>query len=61
MKKRVNISIDDKTLYILDNLAEVRGIDRSTMITLAVRYLDKNSGSDFAEDYEVYIKSYHLY
>lgn len=52
MKKRVNISIDDKTLYILDKLAEDRGIDRSTMITLAVRYLDKNTGSDFAEDYE---------
>lgn len=40
MKKRVNITLDDKTLYIIDSLAEDRGIDRSTMITLCIRQFD---------------------
>lgn len=52
MKKRVNISIDDKTLYILDNLAKDRGVDRSTMITLAVRMIDIKYDSEYAKDYD---------
>lgn len=37
MKKRINISIDENTLYYLDGLAYENGVDRSTLITLLVR------------------------
>ena len=37
MKKRINITIDEKSLNMLDDMAKDRGIDRSTMVTLLVR------------------------
>lgn len=40
MKKRINITIDEKTLFIVDSLAESRCVDRSTMITLCIRQFD---------------------
>lgn len=36
MKKRVNITVEDRLLKILDNMAEERGVDRSTMISLMI-------------------------
>lgn len=51
MKKRVNITLDDKTLYIIDSLAEDRGIDRSTMITLCIRRFDLDHDR-FCDDYD---------
>lgn len=50
MKKRVNITLDDKTLYIIDHLAEGRGVDRSTMITLCIRQFDLEHDR-FCENY----------
>lgn len=51
MKKRVNITMDDKTLYIIDALAEARGVDRSTMITLCIRDFDLKHDR-FSDDYD---------
>lgn len=51
MKKRINITIDEKTLYIVDKLAEARGIDRSTMITLCIREKDSLGKYPYALDY----------
>lgn len=51
MKKRVNITLDDKTLYIIDSLAADRGIDRSTMITLCIRQFDLDHDR-CCDDYE---------
>ena len=36
MKKRVNITIEEKMLNTLDKMAEERGVDRSTMISILV-------------------------
>lgn len=52
MKKRINITIDEKTLYIVDRLAEERGIDRSTMITLCIREKDLQVANSYAEYYK---------
>ena len=52
MKKRINITIDDKTLFIIDKLAEDRGIDRSTMITLCIREKDLKVGSMHCLDFD---------
>ena len=51
MKKRINITIDEKTLYIVDKLAEERGIDRSTMITLCIREKDSLKKNPYSYDY----------
>lgn len=51
MKKRINITIDDKTLYIVDKLAEQRGIDRSTMITLCIREKDSMGLNTYASEF----------
>lgn len=51
MKKRINISLDDKTLYIIDNLAEDRGLDRSSMIALIIREKDMNTVR-YCDDYD---------
>lgn len=51
MKKRINITIDDKTLYIVNSLAEERGIDRSTMITLCIRVFDMDHDC-YCDDYD---------
>lgn len=52
MKKRINISLDEKTLYIVDKLALDRGIDRSTMITLCIREKDGNRLHSYSEEYD---------
>lgn len=52
MKKRINITIDEKTLYIVDKLAEERGVDRSTMITLCIREKDSLSKDPYSFDYK---------
>ena len=52
MKKRINITIDEKTLFIIDKLAEDRGIDRSTMITLCIREKDIKEGSMYCLEFD---------
>ena len=52
MKKRINITIDEKTLFIIDKFAEDRGIDRSTMITLCIREKDIKDGNFYSLEFD---------
>lgn len=52
MKNRVNITIDKKTLYIIDEMAKDRGIDRSSMITLCIREKDLKDGNMYCLEYD---------
>ena len=51
MKKRINITIDEKSLNMLDDMAQERGIDRSTMITLLVRIREMEQRKAFERYY----------
>ena len=53
MKKRINITLDDKSLFIVDHMAEDRGIDRSSMITLLIRLYDEKTFNNYSEEYEI--------
>lgn len=51
MKKRINITIEDHVLNMVDELAKSRGIDRSTMISVLI--YDSYNLIDSVEDSSV--------
>lgn len=51
MKKRINITIDDKSLYIIESMADDRGLDRSAMIRNIIREYDSRNDR-YCDDYD---------